>query len=102
MLFSSRSSPRSAVTIEPRVFMDESQRNKVGKSTGAFLNGAKQEHMPHPIGGLFDVPIHHGGGGGNAPFVRGGDDLHPTRCSQLVRTQLLSHTIVPNFRGGAG
>src|SRR5216684_844139 len=36
-----RTRPRSTMTVEPRLLMDESERHELGKSTGAFLDRAQ-------------------------------------------------------------
>src|SRR6266852_2682047 len=83
MLIPFRAGPRSTVTVEPCVLMDESKRDEFGKSTSAPLDGAQQKDVAHPISRLFDVPVHHGRSRGDAQFVRGGDDFHPSSGRQF-------------------
>ena len=61
----------AAVLIETRFFVDKAERHEFGESACAFLNRTQQQNVAHPIGGLFDVAVHHRGGRGNAEFVRG-------------------------------
>ncbi len=92
----------SAVLIEPRFFVNETERDEFGESAGAFLNRSQQQNVPHPIGGLFDVAVHHRRGRWDAEFVRGRDDFDPPRDGQFVRAELAANAIIENFGGGAG
>src|SRR5690242_7962082 len=92
---------RAAAFIQPRLTMHKTQRHKFGEASRALLDCAKQQNVPNPVGGFFNVAIHHGRGGWDSQFVSGGNDFDPARYGKLVRTEFAAHAVVKNFCRGA-
>ena len=49
----------AAVLIQSRFFVNETEWDEFGETTGAFLNCAEQQNVANPIGRFFDVTVHH-------------------------------------------
>src|ERR1700682_278134 len=94
VLLEPRTRSRAAVFVETSIFVNETEGNKFRESAGALLNGTQQQNVADPIGGVLDMPVHHGGGRRDGQLVSRGNDLYPASYRQLVGTELLAHTIV--------
>ncbi len=70
MIVAFRAGASAAVLKKPRLFVNEAERHEFREAAGAFLNRAQQQNVPHPVGGLFDVAVHHRRGRWDAELVR--------------------------------
>src|SRR5215469_8055515 len=62
---------------KPGIGMDESQGNKLGKSSSVLLNVAEQKEMPYPMFRKLGMAVHHSGCRRNAETMSGPDDFNP-------------------------